>query len=98
MPIPVPDYESETESIKRFYDRVCTFVHHQRMADPLMDVLVYFLKEYIKPSYPLHIPFFMNLSDMFNYCHAKLDKWWSWECMKTNQVPTHYTPHAGKII
>jgi hypothetical protein len=38
----------------------------------------------------------MNMSDMFNYCHVKLDKWWSWECMKTNQVPTHYTPHARK--
>lgn len=62
MPIPVPDYESETESIKRFYDRVCTFVHHQRMADPLMDVLVYFLKEYIKTFLPfvysILIPFF----------------------------------------
>jgi hypothetical protein len=68
------------------------------MADPLMDVLVYFLKEYIKPSSPLYIPFslifFMNVSDMLNYCHVKIEKWWSWECMKTDQVPTHYTPHA----
>ncbi len=103
MPIPVPDYESETENIKRFYDRVCTFVHHQRMADPLMDVLVYFLKEYIKPSSLLYIPFsfffFMNVSDTLNYCHVKIDKWWSWECMKTDQVPTHFhTTCKGKII
>ncbi|KAL2634679.1 hypothetical protein R1flu_006158 [Riccia fluitans] len=40
-----PDYESEAYSINRFYDRVCTFIDHQKMADPLMDVLIYLLRE-----------------------------------------------------
>ena len=44
-PVPKVDYESQVESINRFYGRVCMLINHQRMADPLMDVLVYFLKK-----------------------------------------------------
>jgi hypothetical protein len=40
-----PQFESEVQSINRFYERVCRFIDHQKMADPLMDILVYFLKE-----------------------------------------------------
>lgn len=40
-----PYWDTEIMSINRFYERVCQFTSHQPMADPLLDVLVYFLKE-----------------------------------------------------
>ncbi|CAM6117868.1 unnamed protein product [Calypogeia fissa] len=40
-----PAFESEVQSINRFFERVCRFIDHQKMADPLMDILLYFLKE-----------------------------------------------------
>lgn len=40
-----PYWDTEVMSVNRFYERVCQFTSHQPMADPLLDVLVYFLKE-----------------------------------------------------
>ena len=37
--------EFKVFSVNRFYDCVCTFTEHQLLADPLLDVLIYFLKE-----------------------------------------------------
>ncbi|BBN04330.1 hypothetical protein MPTK1_3g03710 [Marchantia polymorpha subsp. ruderalis] len=58
-----PDYESEAYSIRRFYERVCTFIDHQKMADPLMDVLIYLLREMLENGQKLQSDLLLSLCE-----------------------------------
>jgi hypothetical protein len=48
QPQPNLYWKSVVFSVNRFYSRVATFIMEQPVADPLVDVLIYFLKEWVK--------------------------------------------------